>query len=430
MFRPYPLFRVATLLTVIGTGLSTTGQEKSLPPVIVAKVVMQNVSSGYRVVGSVAPLRTSTIGSAVGGRVEQFLVDVGQPVKSGQPVARLRTGTLEIELAAAEAELELYQQQLAEVVNGSLPEEVAEAEANAAGAKAAMENAVLQLQRLRLLSNSGAATESDIDNAKERANLTRFAFSAAQATLDRIKKGPRREQVAQRQAQVDLQSQRIRLIRDRIEKHTIRAPFDGYVSNEFTEVGAWITSGDPLVTIIQLDQVEVRAPVTADYASKLNLGDTTRVEFPQLPQKLFTGTIERIVPQADDRSRTYPVFVRLKNEFRESVPVLLAGMLARVDLPAGATKKLPLVPKDALVLNERERTIYVIDVDAKDKTVGTVRKRIVSLGVALDDLIQVSGDVEAGQLVVIVGNERLTDGMKVKITEKPEPISSSGAAEG
>lgn len=391
------------------------------PPVIVDRVIEKQVKSGYRVVGEVTPLRTTTIGVAVGGRVEEFLVNVGQRVKSDQPLAKLRTGTLKIELSAAQAELDLYQQQLAEVQNGSRPEDVAEAKANASGSMAAMENAAAQMRRLQLLSTSGAATESDLENARERANLTKFAHSAAAATLKRIEEGPRIEQIAQREAQVELQKQRILLIQDRISQHTIRAPFDGFVSAEFTEIGAWINSGDPVAQIIQLDEVEVQAPITANYAAKMNLGDTIRVEFPEIPDMLLTGTIDRIVPLAQSRARTYPVYVRLRNKFRGEVPLLMAGMLARVDLPAGAEKVLPLVPKDALVLNEGRRSVFVVDVDENNPTIGKVRKIDVELGIALDDLIQVDGALIAGQIVVVVGNERLSSGDQVTLITKNDP---------
>ena len=413
------LATLAALLVLAGQGSAACGQDKSakqVPPVVVETVIQKSVNSGYRVVGTVQPLRTSTIGVAVGGRVASFLVDVGQPVKKDQVLAELRTGTLEIELSAAKAELELYKQQLAEVKNGSRPEEIAEAEANLKAAEAAKDNAAKQLARLEQLQDSGAATETDIEDARERASRTRFTFNAAKASFQRIASGSRMEKIAASQAQVDLQSQRVKLIEDRIRLHSIRAPFDGFVSKEFTEVGAWLTSGDPIVEVIQLDTVEIQAPVTSDYAVKLKLGETVRVDFSQLPDRLFTGTVDRIVPQADPRARTYPIYVRLKNELRQgNLPLLLDGMLARIDLPAGSARTLPLVPKDALVLANGKRRVFLIEEEAGGSNVGVAREVTVELGVAWRDLIQVNGALKPGQPVVVVGNERLSDGDRVRI---------------
>ena len=98
-------------------------------PVVVARVTEAEVKSGQRVIGTVYPRRTSTIGSALDGRVQSFMVDTGESVKKGQVLAKLRHETLKIEQAIAQAELDLYVQRLAELENGSRPEDIAEAEA-------------------------------------------------------------------------------------------------------------------------------------------------------------------------------------------------------------------------------------------------------------------------------------------------------------
>jgi RND family efflux transporter MFP subunit len=335
-------------------------------------------------------------------------------------LAQLRTETLEIELAAAEAELELYKQQLAQLENGSRPEDIAEAEANMLGAQAAVNNANSKLRRIQSLTTTRAASTADLEDAKEQAEATKFALNATEALLKRIKEGPRTETIAQARAQVELQSQQRNLLKDRITKFTIRAPFDGFVAEEFTEVGAWIARGDPIAQVIQMDEVEIQVPVTAECAVNLRKGDTVRVEFPELPDELLTGTVERIVPVAQSRTRTFPVHVRLKNTFRDGTPMLMAGMMARVDLPAGKRQKLPLVPKDSLVLNGKDRFVFVVVLDSgnrpgDDTQTGSVRKVNVDLGVAVDGRIQVRGAIQVNDLVVVVGNERLVPNAKVKI---------------
>lgn len=417
------LYIVGLAAVILLPGVAAIAQAP--PPVEVTPVVKRAVNSAYRAVGTVRPERTSTIGAASAGRVERFSAIAGTAVKAGQELAHLRTGTLEIELRAAEAELDLFQQQLAEIENGSLPEEIAEALARARGAMAAMNNANNQLQRTRGLVAASAATQADLDDATERAEFTKYAHEATQALLQRVKDGPRNEQVAQAKARVDLQSEQVNLIRDRILKHTIIAPFDGYISAEFTEVGAWINGGDAVASVIELSAVEIETPATTDVATRLRPGDSVRVEFPEMPNKLLVGKVDRIVPIADARSRTFPVLVKLDNEIVNGLPVLLAGMLARVHLPSGDGQVQPLVPKDALVLNGDDRSIFIIEPDANGET-GTARKVTVSLGVASDSLIQVAGNVKAGQLVVVEGNERLQPGAKVTIIRSPTGEIATG----
>ncbi len=408
-----PCFFCSTLTS----GPSLVAQE--IKPVAVASVLEAEVRSGQTVVGTVKPLRTSRIGSALDGRVLEFLVDEGEMIRKGQKLAQLRTETLGIEQAAAAAEYQLALSRLSELENGSRPEDIAEADAIMQRAAATAKNADSQLRRMESLARGSATSVGELDDAKERSVAAGFALKATQALLNRIKEGPRKETIAQAEAQVELQKQKLELIKDRMKKSTIAAPFDGFVAAEFTEEGAWINRGDPIVEIIQMDEVEILAPVTAETVVGLRKGDTIRIEFPELPNEILLGKIDRIVPVATDRARTYPVYLRLKNKIENETPMLLAGMLARVDVPVGRRIKLPLVPKDALVLNGNDRSVFVVDAinseGSSEPNTGIVRKVPVELGVALDDRIQVIGNIEAGDIVVIEGNERLVPKSQVKI---------------
>ena len=404
--------------------LCATANSQDVKSVVVAKVTEADVRSGQRVVGTGKPLRTSTIGRAVDGRVGEFLVNDGDLVAKGQTLAQLHIETLQIEQTASEAELSLATNRLDELKNGSVPQDIAEADANRRMAATSLKNAVSKLQRIQALGS--AASGLEIGDAKEEANAAKFSLMASEALLDRIKNGPRKEQIAQAAAQVELQKQRLNQIKDRIKKCTIVAPFDGFVASEYTEIGNWINRGDPIVQIIQLDEIEIHAPVTAESVVRLRRGDVIRVEFPELPNEIFTGTIARIVPVAAARARTFPVHIRLKNRIENETPLLLAGMLARVEVPVGQRKSLPLVPKDALVLNGNDRFVYVVE--SNGKTEGTVRKVPVDLGVAVDNRIQVIGKLKVGDLIVVEGNERLVPDTKVKFASIPESKPQSQPA--
>lgn len=407
-------FSVIIAATLMLGTLVCSVPAQDVKPVVVATVTKAEVRSGQRIVGTVQPLRTSTIGSALDGRLSEFLVREGDPVDAGQTLAKLLTETLAIERSAADAELKLAMARLAELENGSRPEDIAEAAANRENAAAALQSAQSNLRRMEALALRAATSELELDDARQQVNAARFALQATTALFERIKTGPRMETITQAKAEVELQRQRLKLIDDRISKSEIKSPFNGFVSVQFTDVGAWIKQGDPIVEIIQLDIVEIQAPVTAEAVVHLRRGDRIRVEFPELPDELFVGEIDRIVPVAAERSRTFPVQIRLTNRIENGFPVLFAGMLARVDVPVGNQQPLPLVPKDALVLNGNDRSVFVFEPDS-DSSTGTVRKVPVQLGVAVDDRIQVVGAIEQNDLVVIEGNERLLPNSRVQV---------------
>lgn len=388
--------------------------------VVVTPVVERQVNVGHRVVGTVMPIQKSTVGTAVDGRVVEYLVNVGDEVQTRQPLARLRTGTLEIELKAAQAELTLRQEELRELRNGSRPEEIAEARARMLAAQAIRRNSQTRLNRLEQLFQRQAVNETDLDDAREQSEAAAQTLLALQSGLQRIESGPRAETIAQAEARVALQEAQVELIEDRIKKYTIFAPFHGYVTAEHTEVGEWVSSADPIADVIALDRVEVLCNVPAEQAVRLKRGVEIRVEFQELPGEVFTGAVDRVVPIADSRTRTFPVNILLENRIVDEHPVLMAGMLARAVLPTGNAAIMPLVPKDALVLNGSRRYVFVVESDSS-RAGQTVRSVPVTLGVADGGLVQVDGDLQAGDLVVVRGNERLKDGQAVSTTTADFP---------
>jgi RND family efflux transporter MFP subunit len=363
-------------------------------------------------------VRTSIVGSAVDGRVVEFFVNEGDAVRQGQPLARLRTETLEIELAAAEAELELRREQLAELENGSRPEDIEQAEARMAGAQALAEYSKAKYERIRgLFERRGTVTQEELQEAMSDSVQAEQAYIAARAEHKLAVLGPRAELKAQAKASVQVQEEQVRLNKDRIAQHTIVAPFDGYVTAERTEVGQWLKQGEAIAEIAQLDEVDVRASVLGDQVANIGLQTPARVDVSALPNEVFTGHVVLIVPQAEVRSRTFPVKVRVKNRIDGTGPLLKAGMLARVALPIGEPRMASLVSKDALVLGGVKPIVFVVDRASKQQTQGVVRSVPVDLGVANGNLIQVTGAVKPGDAVVVRGNERLQHGQAVSVAE-------------
>ncbi|MFG0333774.1 MAG: efflux RND transporter periplasmic adaptor subunit, partial [Maioricimonas sp. JB049] len=215
----------------------------------------------------------------------------------------------------------------------------------------------------------------------------------------------------------------------KIVKHTMIARFNGYVVSEHTEVGAWVNSGDPVAEIVALDRVDVLAHVLETHVPHIRPGIESRVEVPALPDRLFVGKVAIVIPEGDQRSRTFPVKVRLENEIIDEQPLLKAGMLARVTLPTGARKKSLLVPKDALVLGGARPMVYVVDLGGKGPT-GKARPVPVELDVPSGAYMAVSGELKPGERVVVRGNERLRPDQEVTIaSEIAAKATASGGAE-
>lgn len=413
-------FVLAVLLVSLSGTFCPSGRhaiaQQPASPVVVATVVEREVASQKSFVANVNPRRRVTIGSAVDGRVLEFVVEAGDPVEAGQKLAQVRTRLIEIELAGAEAELELRRAELTELRNGSRPEEIQLAEAAAAAAEAASEYAQARLARAQRLFRDGSGVSQDEFEAAQAAALEATAnLSQTGSSLALARQGPRIEQIEQAAARVAVQEQVVEGLADRRDRHTVRTPFGGFVSSKLTEEGAWVRQGDPVVEVIEIDPVEVEVFVPESIARFVRRGDETEVTVAAIPDRSFLGRVDQLVPLADSRSRTFPVRILVDNPAADAGHPLLPGMLARVMMPTEESQTRLLVPKDALQLGRSQPATLKVE-DGKAVVVP------IRTGPAEGNWISVEplepGALKAGDDVITRGNERLRPGQSVVISER------------
>lgn len=407
-------------LPVLLLGLTWTVPAVAQGPALVSVAPVtekQNVEAGHVFVATVKPWRRSVVGSAVDGRVTEFPVNAGDVVKAKQPLAQLLTAQIEIQIAAAKADLKLKQEELAELKNGSRPEEIREAKAKTAVAHSLHDYMQAKLQRTKALYERNAVAEDVLQDDVSKALGAAQAYEAAKAAEDLVVVGPRPEKIAQAEARMLMAQEEVNRLEDLLKKHTIIAPFDGFVVAEHTEIGQWIKSGELVAEVEDLSQVEIETQVLENYLAYVRPGVQARIELPALPNRIFVGEVTQVVPRADERSRNFPVQVRLQNEFdSEGRPLVKSGMFARVWLPVERRDRVLLAPNDALVMGGPAPLVYVVERKSPGAVQAVVRPLPVQLGSAFGEAVELAGDgLTTGQELVIEGNERLRSGQEVTI---------------
>lgn len=416
----YRLIHTCLLGLAAMCGLAATASAQRGPAVVeLLPIAERDVASTQATLGTIMPTRRAVIGSAVDGRVVEFLVREGDRVETDQPLASLLTATISLERDAAEAELRLRQQELLELQNGSQALEIEQAKARVEASRVAAEYLEKDTRRLSQLGANSAISASEVEDSHSRWLEAQQRLIEAQAAYQLAVDGPRPEKIAQAESRVAMQSAIVERLGDQIAKHTMYSRFAGYVTVEHTEVGQWLPRGEPVAEIIALDEVDVLAKVIEAHIPFIHVGDKATVEVPALGGRKLNGTVAAIIPEADERSRTFPVKVRIANEFNEAgEPLLKAGMLARADLATGNKKTVLMVPKDALVLGGPATLIWTIDAasiqpataapnTASDMLEANAQAIPVQTGIEQDDWIEVRGDIAAGTQVVVRGNERI-----------------------
>ena len=402
---------VVTTLACFGLDIATSeaGRPRKRPPplVSVAKVVERQVRNRLTVVGSVAPYRRSIVSSELEGRVQSAPLKVGDFVRANKTVlATVQRSGLEIDLRILQAELEKARQDLLRLERGKRPEEIAALQAKVREREAQMRNNELELNRAQDLFEKKILDKASHDRAAANFEASWQLYEEASRNLDIAKLGPRDEEKARARAEVSRMRARIARVRDDLAKTKIRSPLTGFITQEWVEVGQWLTKGGRVAEVIELDRVLVQAPIPERRISLVRVGDQARVVIDALGGRTFKGRVRGVIPQADPKSRTFPVEVEIKNTKSYD---LKAGMFARLGLEYGKAAQMVLVPKDALILRARGASVFVFGK-------GRVREVSFKQGRSVDSFVEVpAGVLRAGMQVVVKGNENLRAGMPVRL---------------
>lgn len=281
--------RIALLLLVLAAGYF--GGRRFLPS--------GKETSGKLLVSGNLEITDAELGFQIAGRVVAREVDEGQSVRAGQVVARLETLDLEREVALREAELRGAVAVLAELRAGSRPEEIAQAEASLASARAEAHRAELDLERQKTLLEQAVTTHREHELAEASARVSAARVREAEERLALVRKGPREEQVEQGEARVEQAREALALARTRLGYATLKAPLDGLVLAKHLEPGEYASPGTPVVTVGDLEHPWLRAYIHETDLGRVRIGQRVEVTTDTYPGKVYEGRVTFISAQAE-----------------------------------------------------------------------------------------------------------------------------------
>ena len=314
--------------------------------------------------GDVHAVAQATVRSKLSAEVRRVLVREGDRVGAGQIVAEFDTSQLRALQAERVAALESARAQLAQ------SERTREASA--------------QLVKQNFISQNA------MDSADSARHAQAAAVDAAQAQL----------------AQVQLQ----------LADAVVRAPIAGQVARRNVQPGEKVAFDAPLMTIVDLSDLEVQTQVPTSDVAQIAPGAMAEIEIEGLAGRRFSGRVERINPAAEPGSRTIHVYVRLPNERVDQAWLLKAGMFARVHLRVGGGDEVPALPLAAVRTDTGQPSVWVI-------AGGKLARRTVELG-RRDErarLVEVRSGVAPADRVLATKFDNLREGLAARIV--------SGAAE-
>src|SRR5256714_5452663 len=352
-FRPLAGVSLAFIAVALA-GCTDTAAEKAVPtrPVLVATVHYEAESAERSFVGTIKPRIETDMGFRVPGKVAKRLVEVGQTVDIGQPLATLDEVDLKLQAEQSEAEFR--------AATGVL------------GQAAASE------QRAKDLRAKGWTTDAQLDSA-------RAAADEARARLNR----------AERQ---------VELTKNSLSYATLVADARGVVTSTLIEPGQVVAAGQSAIRVARFGEKEAVVAIPETLLGRAKEG-TASVTLWSEPNKKYAAKLREIAPTADPATRTYLAKFSLPGaDDRVSL-----GMTATLTLADPATQRVARLPLSALFNEGGAPSFYVVD----DK--GDVTLKPVTIKAYESNDVVITGGVDEGDKVVALGVQKLDPTQKVRV---------------
>ncbi|MEW6273298.1 MAG: efflux RND transporter periplasmic adaptor subunit [Thermodesulfobacteriota bacterium] len=393
-----PVLLAALLALAVGCGngrADATARSEADEP---RRVRLVSVTAGTLPVtvtatGTLAAEDQVVLNTKVAGRLAELPVDLGSVVREGDVVAVLDLTDFRLRVEQAQTALAQARARLGVPADGSgddVSSQVALARASLVRqAKAVLDQARLNRDRLRKLHADGIVARSELDTAEAD-------FRVAEARHHEAV-----EEVRSRSALVAERRTQLRIAEQQLADATLRAPFDGAVRERHLSIGGYLDVGQPVVTIVRMHPLRLRLAVPEREAAGVEVGQQVGVRV-EGEQTVAEGKVARVSPAVDETTRTVMIEAEVPNAQDELRP----GSFATGEIVVEPDAPALLAPAGTVVTFAGvSKVLGVEDGKVVEKRVRTGRRvgelvEVLSGVAAGDALIAEPGNLTSGQAVV------------------------------
>jgi RND family efflux transporter MFP subunit len=370
---------------------SRTGEEKSAPrDVKTARVVEMPMGRSVTVSGTLAAYDQATLSAKIPGRLRTISVDLGSVVRRGQLIAQLETGDAQLRVQQADAALQQARARLGLPPEGTDDRVDPEQTGTVRQARAVLNEAQTNRERASTLVTQGIIARAEFETAD----------AAYQVALARFQDAV--EEVRNRQAILAQRRSELALARQQLTDTSIYASFEGVVQEKRASVGEYLAAGAPIVNVVRMNPLRLRAEVPEREAQSIRMGQQARVQV-EGDANAYLGRIVRLSPTISEQNRVLIVEAEINNN-----GTLRPGAFVSADIVTDNSGMAVTVPTSAIVTFAGiEKVITVKDNKAVEKPVTTGRRAAdwteVVAGLNVDERVVVEpGNLQSGQTVNVL----------------------------
>jgi len=194
----------------------------------------------------------------------------------------------------------------------------------------------------------------------------------------------------------------------KFENAPVESPLSGVIGRAYVDKGTSVTPQTPIALVVDMDKVKIKLDITEEYLSRIALGQEAEVSLQAYPDEKFKGAVSRISPVLDLETRTAPIEIIIPNSDHR----IKSGMFAQVQLTLEEHKDVAVIAKEAIMGRGPDVYVYVVEAN-------TAHQKNIKLGIHQGAFYEVKEGLKAGDLVVVMGQQKLYEGAAV-ITEETQ----------
>lgn len=346
----YLLFRSG----VFSSGKAQLPTNTSGVNVKIAEAQLVNTVPNLMLNGSIEGRTSAIISAKLAGRIEEVMVQEGQSVSAGDPLARLES-----------------------IESGN---SVRIAQDAVTKARISYDLAMTDYNRYQTLYSQGAISQQTLDTAEAKKRTAQADLSSA----------------ANSQSSAE----------EQYDNRVITAPVDGVVANVTATVGQVVAPGAALMAVQDISQVYAVVNIEQKDLALLKIGQKADVSVDTYVNRVFGGVVDQINPEAGTGNRMFRTKVKVDN----SDGALKVGMFSKIQLVTGDAVQILTIPQGAVIQKQGIYTVFTIEND-------TAVRHQVEIGTATGEVIQIKSGLQPGSKLAVSNVSQLKDGDVVQIVE-------------
>jgi membrane fusion protein, multidrug efflux system len=340
--------------------------------------------------GTLAAYDQTTVSVKVPGRVRVISVDLGSVVSRGQVIAYVDSEDYRLRVQQSEASLAQARARLGLAPDGTDDRVDPEQTATVRQARAVLDEAQHNRDRASRLVEQGVIAKAEFDTANA-------AFKVAEGRYQDAY-----EEIRNRQGVLAQRRSELALARQQLKDTAVVAPLDGIVQEKRTSVGEYLAAGAPVVNIVRMDPLRLRAEIPERESQTVRTGQDVRVSV-EGDTNVYVGKIMRLSPVIAEQNRMLMVEADVRNNGK-----LRPGSFAHAEIVTNDAKMAVTVPNNAIVTFAGiEKVIVVQNGKALEKPITTGRRNAefteIVAGISVGEKVIIDpGNLQSGQAVEVV----------------------------